>query len=613
LGCEGNVRIRHPLTPFVDKLAIPPRHVITEPTRLTIALETTTHRFHRDLPPSRVWGYDGSVPGPTIEVRRGIPLEVQWENRLSGMLPVVVTVAPDYAADGIPAQCLPGRSGGALDPAASSLPGFSVVHLHGAMTLANSDGWAENLAAPGQPALDAYPNDQRATMLWYHDHVMGVTRFSVYAGLAGLWIVRDDRERELELPEGPPYELPLLLTDRNFDVNESGSLTGDLLHKTDPEVMECFGPFTTVNGTVWPHLDVEPTTYRFRLLNGSNARTYRLVLTRDGEPDHERIIQIGTEGGLLPAPVSIPAQGLVLASAERADLLVDFSDLASGTELTLWNTATAPFDGTVVDPATAGRVDLDGLLPYPEVFRIRVTEGRRSRPRVPPALATDFRRTGRDELTGAVVRAIALVEQEAEVEGAPPLLTMRELAADPTADEPFITLVERQSDGEERITRWRTVATRFEDTTTFFPTLHRPEIWRLINLTADTHPIHVHLDSFQVLDRQGAAVEIADGGITATGTSAAVRIGHELDDGIPHGLDDNERGLKDTVRVNPKEVVDIVVRFEVYSGRYMYHCHILEHEDHDMMRPFVVMPAELMPFMDMHAGHGHMADMKHEA
>jgi FtsP/CotA-like multicopper oxidase with cupredoxin domain len=599
---------RHPLTPFVDELVVPPRRVISESTRLTIRLETGTHRFHRELPPSRFWAYDGSLPGPTIEVRRGVPLEVMWENRLSGTLPVVVTVAPDYAVDGVPAQCLPGRSGGTLDPAAAALSGFSVVHLHGGMTQADSDGWAENLTAAGQQTLDVYPNDQRAAMLWYHDHVMGVTRFNVYAGLAGLWIVRDERERELELPEGPPYELPLMLADRNFDTAADGSLIGDLLHKTDPEVMECFSPFTIVNGTIWPRLDVEPTTYRFRLLNGSNARTYRLVLTRDGEPEHARISQIGSEGGLLLEPVSIPAQGLVLASAERADLLVDFSDLASGTELTLWNTATAPFDGTFADPATAGTADLDGLLPYPEVLRIHVGEGRRSRRRVPRVLATDFRRTGRDQLTGAVLRAIALVEQEADVEGMPPTLTMRELAADASADEPYITLVEPQGDGEERLTRWRTVATRFEDTTTFFPTLRQPEIRRLINLTGDTHPIHVHLDAFQVLDRLPAVVELPDKGITTVGTSATVRIGRELDDGIPHGLDDNERGLKDTVRVNPNEVVDIVVRFDVFCGRYMYHCHILEHEDHDMMRPFVVMPAGLMPFMDMHASHG---DMQH--
>jgi len=582
-----------PLTPFVDALPVPPRRTIDEPTRLNVTLETATHRFHRDLPPSRVWAYDGCIPGPTIEVRRGVPLEVLWENRLSGVQPVVVVVAPEHAVDGVPAQCLPGRGDGRVDEAAAALPGFSVVHLHGGMTYATSDGWTENFVLPGQQTLDSYPNDQRATMLWYHDHVMGVTRFNVYAGLAGLWIVRDERERELELPEGPPYEVPLLIADRNFDTNDDGSLTGDLLHKTDPEVMECFSPITTVNGKVWPYLDVEPTAYRLRVLNGSNARTYRLVLVRDGEVEHERIAQIGTEGGLLAAPVSTPSHGLVLASAERADLMVDFSDLPAGTELTLWNTAAAPFDGAHVDPATAGTPDLDGLLPFPEVLRIRVGEGRSSSRPVPRTLATDFHRIERGELTGAVVRAIALVEQEGE----PPMLTMRELVEDPDADEPFITLVEPQGR-----TRWRTVATRFEDTTTFFPMLHRPEIWRLVNLTGDTHPIHVHLDAFQVLDRFPAVVEQAGGGITAAGTSATVYIGRDPADGVRHELDDNERGLKDTVRVNPNEVVDIVVRFDVFCGRYMYHCHILEHEDHDMMRPFVVMPDELMPFMDVHHG-----------
>ena len=602
--------LKPPLTPFVDKVPVPPRLVFDEPGRVVVRLETAQHRFHRDLPPSRVWTYGGSLPGPTIEVNRGVELEVRWENHLTGPLPVVVTVAPEFGVDGVPAQCMPGRSGGRPDPAAAGLSGFAVVHLHGGMTQASSDGWTENIAAPGQAMLDAYPNDQRAAMLWYHDHVMGVTRFNVYAGLAGLWIVRDARERELELPEGPPYEVPLLLSDRNFDLDDDGRLTGDLLHKTDPEVMECFSPFTTVNGTVWPHLDVEPTTYRFRLLNGSNARTYRLVLTRDGTPDHDRITQIGSEGGLLQAPVSIPDQGLVLASAERADLLVDFSDLTAGTELTLWNTAAAPFDGAFADPVEAGQANIDGLLPYPEVLRFRVGEGRRSGRRVPQVLATDFQRPSDDELGSAVVRAIALVEQEAPMEGAPPMLTMRELVLDPGAEAPVITLVEPQPNGQERVTRWRTIATRFEDTTTFFPMLHRPEIWRLINLTGDTHPIHLHLDAFRVLARHPATVEQPADAITTRGTSATVRIGQAPEDGISHELDENELGLKDTVRVNPNEVVDIVVRFEVFCGRYMYHCHILEHEDHDMMRPFVVMPAELMPFMEMHAGHGDMAEGK---
>jgi o-aminophenol oxidase len=594
-------RLERPLEPFVDRLAVPPRRVFDAPGRLAVRLETATHRFHRDLPPSRVWAYDGLVPGPTIEVRRGTELEVVWDSHLEGPLPVVVTVAPDAVVDGVPVQCLPGRSGGEPDRAAAALSGWSVTHVHGALTQAPSDGWTENLIAPGQRALDAYPNDQRATMLWYHDHVMGVTRFDVYAGLAGLWIIRDERERELELPEGPPYELPLVLADRNFDTAPDGSLTGELLHKTDPDVMECFGPFTTVNGSVWPYLEVEPTTYRFRVLNGSNARTYRLVLTRDGTDDNGRITQIGTEGGLLPASVPLPRDGLVLASAERADLLVDFSDLPAGTELTLWNTAAAPFDGASVDPATAGSADLQGLLPWPQVLRIRVVDGHPQRRRVPSVLSTDIRRTTRDELSDAVVRAIALVEQEAAAEGMPPMLTLRELVADPTGTEPVVTLVEQGADGKERATRWRTVATRFEDTTTFFPMLHQPEIWRLINLSEDTHPIHVHLDHFQVLDRHPATIELPDEGITTVGTSAVVRIGQAPDDGISHTLDDNEQGLKDTVRVNANEVVDIVVRFDTFCGRYMYHCHILEHEDGDMMRPFVVMPDELMPFMNTHA------------
>jgi o-aminophenol oxidase len=213
-------------------------------------------------------------------------------------------------------------------------------------------------------------------------------------------------------------------------------------------------------------------------------------------------------------------------------------------------------------------------------------------------LATDFHRVTRDDLAGSVMRAVALVEQKVGGDD-PPMLTLRELAEAPATEEPVIRLIERRDDGSDRETRWRTAASRFEDTVTFFPTLGQLEIWRIINLTEDTHPMHVHLGSFQVLDRLPAVVDAPDGGITATGTRATVRIGVETDDGVSHTLDDNERGLKDTVRVNRNEVVDIVVRFNVFAGRYMYHCHILEHEDHDMMRPFVVVPAGVMAFMDM--------------
>ena len=174
------------------------------------------------------------------------------------------------------------------------------------------------------------------------------------------------------------------------------------------------------------------------------------------------------------------------------------------------------------------------------------------------------------------------------------MLTMRELApvdAEDTAG-PRVTV----TDGAQTM-RYRTVAAHFEDTTTFFPMLEEYEVWQLINLTGDTHPIHVHLDPFQIVSRRAISYEIPDGGIEDRHLTATVRLERDPDDDLDHAIDDNERGLKDTIRVNPNEIVEIAVRFTTYSGRYMYHCHILEHEDRDMMRPFVTMPAELMPFM----------------
>jgi o-aminophenol oxidase len=585
-----------PLVPFVDRLPVPSRLLAAEHDgRLTVSIRAGAHRFHRDLPASRIWGYEGTVPGPTIEAERAQPVTVEWRNELAEPLPVVVTIAPQATdAEGVSVQCLPGLSGGAPDEDAAGLTGHTVVHLHGGLTPASSDGWAENVFAPGQPAVYHYPMDQRAALLWYHDHVMGVTKLDVYAGLAGLWIVRDGRERELGLPEGPPFEVPLLIQDRNFDAGHDGRLTGQLVHKTDPDVMEAFPPFTVVNGKVWPVLDVEPFAYRFRVLNGSNARTYRLVLVRDGEPELERITQIGTDHGLLRAPVAVPTEGLLLASAERADLLVDFTDLEPGSELTLFNTATAPFDGSSFAAAeAASAVDLDGLRPYPQVMRLRVVSTattRRSIP-IPRELATDYDAPARSALAGAPRRAIALVERQLDDE--PNMLTMRELAI---ADEAETGALVTVSEGE-KTTRYRCVAAHFEDATTFFPMLGHYEVWQLINLTGDTHPIHVHLDPFQILSRRAIRYEIPEGGIGDRELSAAVTLERDPEDELAHAIDDNERGLKDTIRVNPNEIVEIAVRFTSYSGRYMYHCHILEHEDRDMMRPFVTMPMELMPFM----------------
>jgi len=583
-----------PLAPFVDALPVPRRLVAARHNgRLSVPIRAGAHRFHRGLPESAIWGYDGTVPGPTIEAERGQPVTVVWRNELDGTLPVVVTTAPKAAdASGVPVQCVPGLSGGVPDRNAAALAGHTVVHLHGALVPAPYDGWTENLFAPGQQAVFHYPMDQRAALHWYHDHVMGITRFDVYAGLAGLWIIRDQRERDLGLPEGPPFEVPLLLQDRNFGLDDSGRLTGQLVHKTDPEVMEAFPPFTVVNGKVWPLLEVQPATYRFRVLNGSNARTYRLVLLHNGEPELRRITQIGTDHGLLRAPTRVPPDGLVLASAERADLLVDFSDLAPGSELTLLNTAAAPFDGAPFRAANAySAADPGRMLPYPHVMRFRVVPGPATRPAIPGELATDYRLPSPDALAGAPRRTIALVERE--LDGEPNMLTMRELVI--TGDDhtgPAVTV----TDGEQT-TRYRAAAAHFEDATTFFPMLDRYEVWQLINLTDDTHPIHVHLDPFQILSRRPIRYQIPEHGIEDLSITATVTLERDPGDELGHTIDDNERGLKDTVRVNPNEITEIAVRFTTYSGRYMYHCHILEHEDRDMMRPFVTTPAELMPFM----------------
>jgi spore coat protein A len=328
------------------------------------------------------------------------------------------------------------------------------------------------------------------------------------------------------------------------------------------------------------------------LLNGSNARTYRLVLLRDGKSELHRISQIGTDHGLLRSAARVPSDGLVLASAERADLLIDFSDLEPGSELTLLNTATAPFDGSTSRATDALQAaDLDGLLPYPQVMRFRVIPGSASRRSIPRDLARDYEPPAAAELGAAPRRAVALVERE--LDGEPSMLTMRELAIAP---DDHIGPVVTVTDGDQT-TRYHVVASHFEDSTTFFPMLGEREVWQLINLTEDTHPIHLHLDPFQILSRRPIRHEVPEDGIEDFEIAASVTLGRGPDDELDHAIDDNERGLKDTIRVNPNEIVEIAVRFTTYAGRYMYHCHILEHEDRDMMRPFVTMPADLMPFM----------------
>ncbi len=573
------------LTKFKDCLQVPPvlhpQQTDDQRYRLRVHMRPARVQLHSELPPSEVWTYAGSLPGPTIEVSRGQHVQIEWINALPADQPYPITAVT--APDG--SQNAPGRSGRPLNQTVATLPLWTVVHLHGGRTAATSDGWTENASLSGQCTTCDYTNDQRATLLWYHDHAMGITRFNVYAGLAGLYMIRDAEEAALHLPAGP-YEIPLLLQDRNLDTAADGSLTGRLLHKIEDSTMEFSGPFTLVNGTIWPYLPVEARQYRLRLLNGSNARFYRLVLLDEsGTSAHEKIKQIGTDGGLLGQPVDIPQNGLLLAPAERVDLIVDFRALR-GRRLTLVNTAGAPFDNS---PATQppGMPDPENRLPHPEVMEFRVSSQPMDDPFVLSAtLSSSYRRLEHDRLPPAHQhRVVAMVEYP---DG---MLTFRELAevsdADAAAEEALMAIA-----GEQGTTvRYRTVAKQFEDTTNWFVAYGSTEVWSILNLTEDTHPFHVHLVQFQALGRD---LYNKDGFHPETGATTTP-ISFQA-----HGtLDANELGWKDTVRVNPGEMVSIAATFDGFTGRYMYHCHILEHEDHDMMRPFIVMPTAALAAMDM--------------
>src|SRR5437588_10881204 len=239
------------LTKFKDCLRVPPtlrpqikadQHYI-----LRVHMRPARVQLHSEVPPSEVWTYEGSLPGPTIEVCGGQRVQVEWINAIpeDEPYPITAVTAPDGS------QNEPGRSGRPANQTVATLPPWTVVHLHGGRTAAVSDGWTENATLSGQSTTSDYTNDQQATLLWYHDHAMGITRFNVYAGLAGLYIIRDAEEEVLRLPAGP-YEIPLLLQDRNLDDASDGSLTGRLLHNIEEGTMAFVSLFTVFDGTKLP-------------------------------------------------------------------------------------------------------------------------------------------------------------------------------------------------------------------------------------------------------------------------------------------------------------------------------------------------------------------------
>jgi len=325
-------------------------------------------KLHRDLPPTTLWGYGGQFPGPTIEAEQGEPIYVRWQNHLPDehLLPEDPTIHGDI----IPYD----------EPGARVVP-----HLHGGNVEHESDGkpqaWFTRDFEQTGPDFEKkdyyYANEQPPATLWYHDHSLGITRLNVYAGLAGFYLLRNDHERELDLPTSD-NEIPLVLQDRSF--NEDGSLyyptdvpaTEEDENDSHPDpsiVPQFYGDTSTVNGKAWPRLSVDPEQYRFRLLNGANSRYYNLKLLEYDEESGDTgeagppFVQIGNDGGLLSEPVET-ADRLELGSSQRADVVVDFSEYA-GETLLLHNNAPAKYRGT-------SGIGPDDSEPLPEVMLIDV-------------------------------------------------------------------------------------------------------------------------------------------------------------------------------------------------------------------------------------------------
>ncbi|ABP55102.1 multicopper oxidase family protein [Salinispora tropica] len=563
-----------------------------------------------DLPRTAVWGFGSATrrgtfqfPGFTIEARVDRPVQVTWINQLvdrhDRFLPPLLPVDPTLHWANPPG----GIAGRDSTPTFTRTPGPYlgpvpvVVHLHGGHTRAESDGYPEAWFLPAAKDIPAgyatvgsfydryrasfaeqfgiqwrpgtatsrYDNDQRAATEWYHDHALGMTRQAVYSGLAGFYLLRGG---EFDLPPGvlpgpapglgdPPgtryYEIPIVIQDRTF--HRDGSLfypssrafsdtcanpanyipNGDVPPIWVPDF---FADTIVANGRTWPRLEVERRRYRLRLLNGCNART--LILKIAANPTATRpavpalpIWLIGTDGGFLPQPQ--PLDEVILGGAQRVDVILDFTDVPAGTDLYLINEGPdGPFLGGVpgvdfapADVNTTGQVMKLAVVPRTEPDRSVPPDQLRLPQFVPLGPATNTRRLSLDERISTT-------------------------GCGPVA----ILLGTVDPDGTAVPLTW-------SDPVTENVALNATELWELDNRTDHAHPIHVHEVEFQIIGR-------GPDGNTPPSTQ--------------------QHGYHDTVLALPGEITRIKAFFDL-PGRYIWHCHILEHEDNEMMRPINIGPA----------------------
>jgi FtsP/CotA-like multicopper oxidase with cupredoxin domain len=570
----------------------PPVYVSDSPNSYTVKMAQFQQQI---LPPSMglmttTWGYGGHAkdavtgqdlgviqnsPGPTFETVKGTPITVKWVNTItsSSLFAVDPTIhwanPNNMATPTYPPAFTPFPPGYAQ--AQSPVP--LVTHVHGLEVQSTSDGgpnaWftSNGKHGPGYSSLTptdpnaaiySYPNIQPPTTLFYHDHALGMTRTNLASGLAGFYLERSTTDAIAPLLPSGKYEMPLAIQDRSF--NDDGSLafpTAGINPQDHPYWSpEFFGDTIMVNGKVWPNMNVDQGQYRFRIVDGSNARFYTLSFNNGVS-----FTQIGVDGGYLRAPV--PLTSLTIAPGERADILVDFSNLSPGTKVNMTNSANAPSpDGDPVDPETTGQI---------MQFTVMSASGQ------PPASLPPI-------LNPQLTTFPSL--------GTPSTTRIKTLYEVPGALGPLMVTLDGQM---------------WDNPISELPKLGATEQWVIPNLTPDAHPIHIHLVQWQLVSRQPFNV--------ATYTAAWKALNHgdppymnatvplspaSYTTGPSTGPDDNEQGWKDTVRMNPGEITVVKARFAPTEGSssypfdatkgpgYVWHCHIVDHEDNEMMRPFAV-------------------------
>jgi spore coat protein A, manganese oxidase len=593
------------------------------------------------FPATTVWGYGAvaaaskkgllihNAPSLTIEAKWNAPVRIKWVNDLvdgsGNYLPHLLPVDPTLHWANPPGGAMHRDMRPMFDttPGPYTGPVPIVTHVHGAAGVGDeSDGYAEAWYLPAAADIPAgyaaegtwydffkakalnsfgaawgsgfaifqYPNSQRAGTLWYHDHVLGMTRLNVYAGPAGFYIIRggpgdaviDARTGAAAVLPGPApkegdkfppnktyYEIPLAVQDRSF--NDDGSLfypdtraffddiEGPYIPETDISPIwnpEFFGNMMMVNGNTWPFLNVEQRRYRFRFLNGCNSRF--LILDFSDIPGVE-VWQIGNEGGFLAAPVNMTALNggqLLLGPAERADVIVDFTNVPVGSYV-LGNVGPdEPFGGGIpgvdFEPADSNTTG--------QVMSFQVGPALAPDPTTPPQFLVLPAITPLPAAT--VTRPLALLEEMSmRFEDAPAETLLGTVAGDPNVG-PGV---------------W--IKRLWMDEVTENPAVGATEVWEFYNATADAHPMHIHEVLFEVVDRQD---------IFVNEETQEVQV---IPGSVPIPPEPWETGFKDTVIAYPGQVTRVRAQFNS-PGQFVWHCHIVEHEDNEMMRPYRIGPEQ---------------------